>query len=185
MIIPFGLVMLLAAGNARLVLAEQALLVTFLVGIVVSGPYYVRMLSRGVHYRNWTPIAYHQQARRIVEGFAINRDAMIASFMPLLIVEAGYQLEPELVGAQFLYQAAEALPNEIVEKLPATSRSRLEAYLDAKRPALIVTQFSRDCPGDAIPPDDDLDRYAETHGYEKNVFPDAEIFVWKRVERNP
>jgi len=181
MIIPFVLVMLLAAGSDRIVSVERALLVTFLVGVVVSGPYYARMVSHALHFKNWSPIAYHNQARGMVADFALNHDAMIASFMPLFIVEAGYKVEPEFAAARFIYQIAEGLSDELAAKLPTTSRSRLDAYLDSKRPELIVTPFSRSCPGDALSPDDDLDRYAETHGYEKKVLSNVECIVWRRV----
>ncbi len=180
MIVPFVLVLVLAVGSDRSLAIERALLVSFLVGVVVSGPYYARMASLATQFKNWTPIAYHDQARDIVRAFPINDDAIIASFMPLLIVEAGYRVEPEFATARFVYQIAEGLSDEFASKIGTTSRSRLDAFLDLKRPELIVTPISKSPPVDATTSVDELDRYAEMHGYEKNVFSNAEFIVWRR-----
>jgi hypothetical protein len=179
MIVPFAIVLLLAAGNAGGLAIEKSLWVGFGVGMIVSGPYYLRVTIQATRPMNWIPIAYHQQAREILREFGGRDEATIATFMPMMVAEAGYKIVPEFANARFLYQVSEGLSDELAERLHTTSRSRLENFLDSKRPELIVTPNSRSSPANSPSADEDLERYAKHRGYQVTEFSDGAINVWR------
>jgi len=184
MVVPFALVLVLAVGNQFPFEMKRALLVCFLVGLVVSGPYYLRSMPHLFQTKSWVPIAYHNESREIFRSFQLNNDAVIATFMPLMVVEAGYRILPEFANARFLYQVSHKLSDKRVAKIRTTSPSHLDTLLDSKQPELIVTPFLRFSQGNALCPEDDLDRYAKEHGYFANEFSLSQLHVW-RIAKNP
>jgi hypothetical protein len=184
MIIPFALVLVLTASSDRSSMIEQTLLVCFLVGAIVSGPYYLRTMTQARQTKNWVPLAYHEEARAAMSSLSLKANVTIASFATLFVLESGYRVEPEFATARFVYQISDGLSDEFATMIHTTSKSRIDAFLDSKRPDVIVTPRSRASPGNAPPPDDDLDRYAKERGYKTHPNSSSEFNIWRLVEED-
>ncbi|MFN9916333.1 MAG: hypothetical protein ACK53L_27330, partial [Pirellulaceae bacterium] len=130
---------------------------------------------------HWPGVAMRRDAQQLLERAPWLRQRLVVSLTPILPLEAGLKIDRAFSASRFVYQTADRLTDEVIDRSHLTSPQRLTRYLDARTaPLAILTQLSRwSIPG-AVPGEDDLDRYAAQRGYERFEYEDLGLRVWRQ-----
>lgn len=152
------------------------------VGVFVSGPYYVRCTTEAIHPSRWVPLAVHRQAIELFrESTAFGHRPLVATFLPLLALEAQCDIHVEFATSGFLPQMAERLTESQIQRYRTTSFRRIRGLLDSRTPDFIVTRIAWGSPGNSPSLDDSLAAYAAEHDFQRTEFADLNLVVWKRI----
>jgi hypothetical protein len=182
MLLPFAVWTWVVVGDRRAPRAASFLLGTMVaVGVLVSGPYYLRQLVKLAKPDQWPGVAMRRDAQRLLERAPWLRQHLVVSLTPILPMEAGLKIDRAFSASRFVYQTADRLTDEVIDHAHVTSPQRLARYLDTRPgPLAIITQRARwSIPG-AAPGEDDLDRYAAERGYACTEYEDLGLRVWRQ-----
>jgi hypothetical protein len=107
----------------------------------------------------WTGVSVHQSGERLRAELAARRlQGAVASLAPIVPLEAGLPIYPEFGAGPFVYRVADYIRAGDRPYFRTTSDTDLPAFLDARRPAAIVTGTEPDL-------DPAFASYARSHGY--------------------
>lgn len=123
-----------------------------------------------VRPQEWTGIAVHRDAMRMrdVTARVASERAGIATLSPIRVLEAGLRPYPEFAAGPFVYRVADFIPAAERGAYTTTSPGDLARFLDARRPAAILT-------GDEPSLDPAFAAYALAHGYRQVRLDDAQL----------
>jgi 4-amino-4-deoxy-L-arabinose transferase-like glycosyltransferase len=99
-----------------------------------------RELARSLR-RSSAPARVEREAKKLDEHLACSQDTYVATLSPILALEAGCNIYPELATGPFAFRVADDSPHSLQEDLNVVGSSRLESFLDAKKPDAILVGF--------------------------------------------
>jgi hypothetical protein len=161
--VPF-VVMFLVVGYGRLAAPAAARVEPFLVvaGVLALVMIVPRLgaLPALLRPQDWTGLAIHRDAMRMRDAMTAiaGSHAGIATLSPIRALEAGIDPYPEFAGGPFVYRVARFIPASERHAYRTTSAADLTRFLDARRPAAILT-------GDEPALDPPFINYARARGY--------------------
>ncbi len=184
--LPMLLIAIVLTLNSRSAVSRIALACAALVGIWVSGPYYMRAVYHASSLREWVPIAFHNDARQLLgnvhtSGLVNGEGPLVLTQAPLVVLEGGGRIYPELAACNFLFQVADQLTDDQLKSYRAVSPKSLEALLAVRPPDAILTRVERAPPGNTPATDDLLDLYASTNGYSEKTS-NRDWILWTKPE---
>lgn len=114
-----------------------------------------RHLSKIYMTKQWLPILVHSLGEEIK---SIAGDGKVLTFAPILPLEAGLKVYPELVVGPFAYRTAEFVPKDKRARLHIAGREDLPELLKTVPPQAVLLGFE-----DSL--ELDLRQFAKTNGY--------------------
>lgn len=149
--IPFAILLLLALidaskGAARLTL-KVLLLATAIFSIATNFNTYREGIKAAWDRSTWTGLRTYYLAQRIRDVVCARLDrpdgchARIATLAPILALEAGLNVYPELGAGPFAYREADYLTSEQLARLPLATIKTLPELLDRKPPDAVLVGF--------------------------------------------
>jgi 4-amino-4-deoxy-L-arabinose transferase-like glycosyltransferase len=91
--------------------------------------------------RKSTPARMEREAKKLGEHLACSQETYVATLSPILALEAGCNIYPELATGPFAFRVADDSTDTLQEELNVVGSSRLESFLDAKKPHAILVGF--------------------------------------------
>lgn len=104
----------------------------------------------------WTRV--EREANKLDERLACSPSTYVATLSPILPLEAGCSIYPELATGPFAFRVADHHSHDDQAELNVVGSLRLEAFLDQRKPRAILVGFEPNH-------DSRFENYAQQHGY--------------------
>lgn len=154
-------------GRFRADTRRAAAPVVFAVAVVAFAAVPTHFLAgfplRTIDSSQWTGSVFHQASHRFAEELqnaGLSGKITVATLAPIVPLEAGLSIYPELAAGPFKYRTADFLPEAERVRLNRVSVSTMPAFLSQKRPDAILVGVAND-PALEIP----FIEFAEQAGY--------------------
>ena len=170
----FGMVLFVAVASDRLsTQGARAVLVLCLVTAAISAAmnagYEVRVLTRALDPDHWTGVTLHRNGEQVAALAAPGLPVLTTH--PLVALEGGRTIYPELATGEFTWRAGKLLGDEQRTLIRSTSEESFADLLVARPPGAVITE------SDAFW-DEPLAVWAAEAGWIEHVLDDARVRVW-------
>ncbi len=182
--VPFLILLsLYTLSNLRCSAFSEAAGLLFVVAAVISFIYGSPLFKKDDMVRgfmkpeSWTPVGLHKEAERI-RAYIDSRggEGEVLTLSPLYAIESGLPIYKEFVTGPFAWRVSHLLSEEEAANRGLPLRSRINAFLEEKRPRAILTgkeeQEQLEIP---------LIRGAQQLGYQPKVTPGG-VVIWLSPE---
>jgi hypothetical protein len=140
--------------------AGALLLATTAISLALGAPRYLSTAKALASTSRWVPVEIHARAANIGAAVAAAGPGKVATLTPLLAVEAGLPVYPELASGPFLYRVGDLLTPEQRARVRATSPSTVGDLLRSDPPSAVLVGFEGEL-------DAPLEAFARRSGYVK------------------
>jgi hypothetical protein len=175
---PFAFLLMtaIAATGLRAGLWRSAFVALCVLGAAVAPS--TRGLAKSLQ-RSSAPARVEAEAKKLRQHIRCARETYVATLSPILPLEAGCSIYPELATGPFAFRVADESPRHVQADLNLIGSSRLRDLLDEKPPDAILVGFE--------PKHDRVfKQYAEERGYvevEETFLKRGRLWIGPRVER--
>ncbi|MGE3512240.1 MAG: hypothetical protein AB7N65_25535, partial [Vicinamibacterales bacterium] len=140
----------------------------------------LRLMHAALDPARWPATEAHRQGAALRSAMSRQLDGPVATLSPLLALEAGLPIYPELSTAAFGYRVGGLLADQERTRFRLTSPADLERLLRTRRPAAVLTGFEGGL-------DSALEAFAIAAGYElrKGVLAKGKVYLLPDDDSRP